>query len=407
MIITQNQLEIINDPHRFKVVVAGRRWGKTHFALIEAYLKATAKNKQLIWYVAPTYRQAKEIAWTILKNYIFEDLRQIKKKNESELSVELINGSVIKLKGADNYDSLRGLGLDHTICDEYKDWYPNVFDEVLRPALADKKGTSTFIGTPKGYNHFFDIVNMESTNNNYKTWKFKTTDSYFIDPLEIEEARKELDERTFRQEFEASFENSTGRVYYTFDRAEHNTNREYEQDRDCIITADFNIDPCCWTIWQKIDGIDYAVNELVLRNTNTIEMSKALIEKFTNKNYIMYGDYSGNQRRTNGIGTDYDIIRSIIPNIKLKLEPPPPIVDSVNAVNSRLKSASGDVKVKINIKNCKSLVKDFEQVCWKEGTKDIEKKYKELTHSSDGARYMFNYEYSLKGKLNITRQGYL
>ena len=74
MIITQNQLEIINDPHRFKVVVAGRRWGKTHFALIEAYLKATAKNKQLIWYIAPTYRQAKEIAWTILKNYIFEEV---------------------------------------------------------------------------------------------------------------------------------------------------------------------------------------------------------------------------------------------------------------------------------------------------------------------------------------------
>jgi hypothetical protein len=406
MNLSKPQYDIINDVHRFKAVCAGRRWGKTHFALIEAFIKATNKNRSLIWYIAPTYRQAKQIAWDILKGYVIEQ-NIVKKKNESELSITLINGSKIELKGADNEDSLRGVGLDHSILDEFATMKPNVWSEVIRPALADKKGSSTFIGTPQGFNQFYDIYNMQDASGDYKSWRFKTTESYFIDPHEVEQARKELDERTFRQEFEASFENSTGRVYYTFDRKTHNTQQEYETQRDCILTVDFNIDPCCWTIWHRIDGIDYAVNEISLRNTNTVEMSRTLIEKFPNKKYIVYGDYAGNQRRTSSTGTDYDIMKQIIPNLELRLEPPPAIVDSVNAFNSRLKNINNDIKVFVNINKCKSLVKDLEQVCWKDGTKDIDKRYKELTHSSDGARYMMNYEYSLKGKIKLEKRGYL
>ena len=114
--VTKAQLNIIKDPARFKVIVAGRRWGKTHLSLFDLLINdingCWKLPKMKNWFVAPTYRQAKNIAWNILKEICFEYPQLIKKKNEAELNIEFINGSLIELKGADNEDSLRGVGLN-------------------------------------------------------------------------------------------------------------------------------------------------------------------------------------------------------------------------------------------------------------------------------------------------------
>ena len=160
MALSVPQQTIANDDHRFKVVVAGRRFGKTHLAIRELCFHARVPDQE-VWYVAPTYKQAKMIVWRKLKQKL-QNLRWIRKANESELSILLKNGSIIALKGADNEDSLRGVGLDYLIMDEFADVDPEAFFEVLRPTLADREGKAMFIGTPKGIaNWAYELYQMD------------------------------------------------------------------------------------------------------------------------------------------------------------------------------------------------------------------------------------------------------
>ena len=267
--ITKDQQKIIADNSRFKVVTAGRRWGKTHLALYDALLNHCWKrNRQRVWFVSPTYRQSKNIAWTILKEIVFTYPQIIRKINESELSIEFINGSLMELKGADKEDSLRGVGLNHVILDEFAFMKKEAWTEVIRPALSDKKGTATFIGTPDGFNYFYDLYQQGlNQENGFKSWHFKSTDSPYIENEEIEKARIELDEKTFRQEYEATFETAAGRIYYTFDRVSNHAEQEYVKQFPIKLLVDFNITPMSWLILQTFQRQDFVIEELVRRNT--------------------------------------------------------------------------------------------------------------------------------------------
>ena len=136
---------------RFRVLAAGRRFGKTFLACIELCRAAWGPGR-VAWYVAPTYKQAKRIAWKPLK-----ELTQTfwaAPPNETDLRIELIMGGTIALRGADNYDSLRGEGLDFVVLDEFASMAPEAWTEVLRPALSDRLGGALFIGTPQGAQPF-------------------------------------------------------------------------------------------------------------------------------------------------------------------------------------------------------------------------------------------------------------
>lgn len=213
------QKEIHNDLHRFKVIVAGRRAGKTTMAVNEIIKRALNKSGEQIWYIAPTYRQAKMIAWRMLTNFMPEVA--IKRKNESELSLELKNGSYISLKGAENEDSLRGVYLTFVIFDETADIKENVWPEIIRPTLADKKGDAWFIGTPKGYNHFYNLFMKEAESEHWKSWKLKSLDNPHLDPEELRVAKLELPEDVYAQEFEGEFKKFTGLIYPEFEREKH------------------------------------------------------------------------------------------------------------------------------------------------------------------------------------------
>lgn len=407
--LTKAQLEIIQDGSRFKVIVAGRRWGKTHLSLfdllINNYNGAWKHPKMRNWFVSPTYRQSKNIAWNILKEICFEYPQLIRKKNESELSIEFINGSIIELKGADNEDSLRGVGLNKVNPDEFAFMKKEAWTEVLRPALTDKKGSAMFIGTPDGFNYFYDLFQKgRAGEDGYKSWFYKTIDSPFIDKDEIEEARRTLDIRTFRQEYEASFEAAHGRIYYAFDRQENKSDLVYNKGVQLIVCMDFNVSPMCWAVIQNVKGEDHVIDEIVEINTNTEYMAKRLGDLYGYGTYfLIYGDYSGTFRSTNSRTTDYDIIKQILPNSTIRTQPNPSVIDRVNAVNARLCSATGTRRLFINPK-CKTAVKDFEQVIYKEGKREIDKSNLDLTHISDAIGYYIEYEYSLKGKPEITHR---
>ena len=187
-------------------MVAGRRFGKTTLAVIELILNALKHDRSLNWYISPTYKQSKMIAWVMLQNLIHAEM--ILKKNESELYVELINGSRIDLKGADNEDSLRGVGVSFIVLDEFG-VMPNartVWGEVLRPMLADTKGRALFIGTPKGQNAFYDVyLKGIRGDDGFKSFKLETGDNPFIDKLEIVAMEKELPPTMYEQEVKCSF----------------------------------------------------------------------------------------------------------------------------------------------------------------------------------------------------------
>lgn len=207
------QQEVFFSPARFKVCAAGRRGGKTFLAavilIIEALKDETDWGKPLgpmnaVWYVAPTYQQAKDIMWATLKVLAAPVAKQIKEK---ELTIIMPNDRMIVLKGSDREETLRGISLSYVVLDEYADMKAHVFDVILSPALSDCRGGTLFIGTPKGKNHFFDLWCEADTEDmdDWEPFHFCSIDNPMIDPAEIESARRRMTAEGFAQEYEAKF----------------------------------------------------------------------------------------------------------------------------------------------------------------------------------------------------------
>lgn len=241
----KSQLDVARDDHRFRVVCAGRRWGKSVLAQLIVLQWAT-KNQGVYWIVSPTYRQGKQIHWRGLQQIIPKEW--IAKKNEVELSITLKNGSVIELKGSENPDALRGVKLRGLVIDEIAsirnwDW---LWSEVLRPTLTDYESPCLFISTPKGFNHFYDLylLGQEESNESYNSYKFNSYDNPYIKKDEIDQAKKELSEETFAQEYLADFRTFTGLAFKHW-------------DRQVNLIDEFKVP----TTWNRARGFDYGSND--------------------------------------------------------------------------------------------------------------------------------------------------
>jgi phage terminase large subunit-like protein len=199
------QQEVWNDPTRFKIIAAGRRTGKSRLAAWMLIIYALQAKKGHVFYVAPTQGQARDIMWQTLMELAHP---VIKSTHINNLQVTLINGATIALKGADRPETMRGVSLKFLVLDEYADMKPTVWEQILRPALADQKGDAMFIGTPMGRNHFYDLYTYAAQDEDptYKAWHFTSYDNPLLDPEEIDVAKKSMSSYAFRQEFMASFE---------------------------------------------------------------------------------------------------------------------------------------------------------------------------------------------------------
>lgn len=202
---------------RFSVLVAHRRAGKT-VACVNELIKGALtceRDKPRFAYIAPLFKQAKDVAWEYLKEYTaVVPNRQV---NESELRVDLPNGGRIRLYGADNPDALRGIYLDGVILDEYADMRPSIWTEVLRPALSDRLGWATFIGTPKGHNDFFQKWKDSEGDESWFRLMLKASETGIIHQKELEAARRDMSDDEFAQEFECSFTAAVRGAYYAKD----------------------------------------------------------------------------------------------------------------------------------------------------------------------------------------------
>ena len=208
------QLEIFNSEARFKVVSAGRRFGKSRLAAWMLIIKALQSDNKDVFYIGPTFQQAKDIMWHMLKELLHgTDL--IEQTHENTATMTLVNGRKISLKGSDRPDTLRGVGLAYVVLDEYASMKVEVWEQIIRPTLADVKGGALFIGTPAGKNHFYELWQEadDPKNEDWEAFQFNSTDNPLIDPEEIKVARETMSTQAFRQEFEASFVSFTGGIF--------------------------------------------------------------------------------------------------------------------------------------------------------------------------------------------------
>ncbi len=345
MPLSEPQKEVIKSNKRFRVLITGRRFGKTHLCLVEILRQARHCDNGKIFYVSPTYRMSKEIMWKQLKKMV-KELRWDKYINETELTVVLVNNCQISLKGADkSSDNLRGVGLNFLVLDEFADIPEEAWTEVLRPTISDKyvNGKVLFVGTPKGFGNWsYDMFQRgQAGDPEWQSWKFTTIEGGQVEAHEIEQAKKDLDARSFRQEYEASFETYAGVVYYNFDRSKNVRPVQYDPNAIVHIGMDFNIDPMSACLFHVKQGVSTFFKEIVIYSSNTQEMIDEIARQYDPKKVIVYPDPASRQRKTSAGGkTDLMLLQNAGFNVKCK--PTHALVrDRINSVNSRLCNYEG------------------------------------------------------------------
>jgi hypothetical protein len=387
--IDNTRKAILQDHTRYKIVCSGRRWGKSYFSILFLLSKAFKKNERR-WIIFPTYRQAKMVSWSILKDLFAKKDVTI---NETELSITMENGAKIELKGADKPDSLRGVSTTMVVLDEYSYMKENVWGEIIQPTLAETKGKALFVGTPTGtQNHFYDLfVKGQQDNGDYKSWQFTTLDGGFISEEEIENAKKNLDKRTFQQEYEASFLTAANRVAYNFNRDTHC--KVMEKSPRMFWGVDFGVASFMTAVLcsENTAGEVYVFDEISLQNSNTFELAERM--KAIAHGLPVYPDPAGKARTSNSTKSDHMILQEAGFTVISK-KANPTQRDRINALNKMLEDATGKHRLFVNPK-CKNLIRDLE-LCTMENGQIL--KTETLSHHIDALCYIMDYRYGFKGK---------
>jgi hypothetical protein len=285
--------------------------------------------------------------------------------------------------------------------------------EVLRPSLADRNGRALFIGTPKGYNHFYELYDAAHSNNDWAAFHFTTEQGGNVSPSELAAAASEMDERTYRQEFQASFENlGNGRVYYAFSR-EHNVGPvSFDKLYLLFWSLDFNVNPMCSVIGQIVNGRVFVLDEIVLANAHTAAACDAFLERIKRLELParvplhIYGDATGDNPHSSASKTDWQIVKDALRGAGNRFDVTyrapranPAVKDRINCVNAMLRNQAGDHRLFID-PCCRQLIRDFEQVAWKSDANgnwvgDLDKSDAMRTHASDALGYMIEKEFPM------------
>lgn len=392
MQLTPPQSDIFVCPARFRVVVAGRRFGKTFLSTAELLNRALSKPDQNVWYVAPTYKAAKEIAWDMLTSQIPREY--VGKTNETSLSITLKNGSTIALKGAEKPDNLRGRSLDFVVLDEFADMRKEAWYEVIRPSLSDRQGSAAlFIGTPKGRNHFYDLYGKGvDKDDGWQSYQYTTIEGGNVPPEEITSAKADLDDRTFQQEYQAQFVNYSGIIYYAFKREESVI--RHDGDRSVIhVGMDFNLDPMSAVLMTRKGDALHVFDEIVMFGSNTDEMVAEIRTRYGNGTIVIYPDPASRQRKTSAGGrTDLSILQNAGFEVRVRSSHAA-VRDRINSVNSRLLSKDGHRRLFVDPK-CKKVIESLERHTYKEGTSQPEKDG--FDHMNDALGYAVEYLFPIR-----------
>lgn len=399
------QVQVWRDQARHKVIAAGRRWGKSILGA-EAMLATTDKPKSNTCYVGPTRQQAKEIIWDYLKQRCFQNKWRVK-INESELKIIRSNKSTLEVKSAEREDRFRGRKFDLIVLDEYAEYKGRtIWSQAIRPTLSDTRGRAMFLFTPKGYGLGYDLFQRAKTEDGWACYTFRTIDSPFFQTeegkREIEEARSNLSELDFKQEYEAEFVAHAGRICYAFDRLKHSTDLDYNPQLPVIIGMDFNVAPSCSAIFQKTNEGLVQIGEIFLKSADTRQTCEIIQQRFFGSRLEIRPDATG-RNRSSAMGiSDFDILRQFKFNIQCdKINPKR--VDRYASVNRAFEKGW----LKINLKNCPQTVKDLETLIYKEGTSDPQLTDPMAGHMFDAFGYAIHREYPIVKPRKVSVASYL
>ena len=397
--VTPVMEQIALDKSKYKVVVAGRRFGKTYMSIMWL-LMGHLKEGERRWIILPTYRQGRMVVFPILTKIARETPYAV--INNSTLTIN-IAGCEISVKGSEDASKLRGSHLNRVVLDEYAYQKANVWEEVIYPMMTtDTNSQALFIGTPDGVsNGFYDLyLKGQGGEREWKSWQFKSIDGGWIPKKEIDNAKRNLDPKIFAQEFEASFETAQNRVAYNFDRNKHIKKAQKLSDVK-YIGLDFNVSKMCAVVASEYtDGTIHYFDEVILHNSNTEEMCKTLRKRYPDID-VIYPDPSGNSRSTQSSKSDFAILRENGFVIRSRKSHPTQ-KDRINCLNRKLLSGDGNITLSIDPK-CKELIKDFEQ-CTRDKRGGIDKSDMERTHCLDASTYLIEYRFPILHNKAISKR---
>ena len=378
-----------NRTQRFAVGVAHRRCGKTVATINDKIKRAITTDKQhyRAAYLAPYLKQAKDVAWEYLKRY--SQPLWGKAPNESELYVELLNGARIKIYGADNPDALRGGYLDDATLDEYADMYPGIWGSVIRPMLADRLGSATFIGTPKGRNSFCELYERAKVDPDWFPFFLPASETRIIPKSELDAAAREMTPEQYAQEFECSFEAAIVGAYYGRDMA--------EAERAGRL-ASVPYDPALpvYTAWDLGIGDSTAIwfwqahlNELRVigfyeANGHGLDHYAKVIHA---KPYKVEADYVPHDARVRELGTGRTRVETMQTlGLKPRLVPAHKVMDGINALRVMFPRTYWDREAcKDGLEALRQYRADYDE---KARVFRDSPKHDWTSHASDAARYM-------------------
>lgn len=435
LIAHPEQLRLDTSPARFKVVPAGRRSGKTEKAkrkIVTAAMDFFHAHNGRFVAAAPTRKQAKDIYWADLKaltpTWALADWER-HPISESDLTIKLFNGARIEVRGMDAPHRIEGDPIDGIVLDEYANMHAHAWTDHVRPGLftlGRPPGWAWLIGVPEGRNHYYQMWRRATEENNpdWDGFTWKSID--ILPPEEVAAAREDLDELTFRQEYEADFVTFAGRAYYCFDWNIHASERVgmyYDDTLPLDVCFDFNVRPGTCVICQEIeyegtnghcaDRITAVIDEVwIPNNSTTPQVCEKFLRKFADHqgSVRIWGDPAGGHRGTAKVaGSDWDIIKERLGSVfgdRLEFNiasSDPGERPRVNAVNSRLKSSSGTVRLLIDPKTAAHTAEDLDGVrVTDEGYID-KRSDPMLTHLADGLAYYLHRRHRSGEDLSATQ----
>jgi len=395
---------LLDDKHRFIVVPAGRRSRKTLIGKRKILIAAMKNPGGRYLEGAPTHAQAKAIFWSDLKR----DTHYLRKsKSETERRIELKNGAIIQVLGLDKPERIEGSQWHGCLITEIGNVKESAWSENIRPALSDTGGFAILEGVPEGRNFLYDLalyacdgalpqtmpkVGAYVESQNDPQWcYYHWFSSDVLTPEEIYAARMQLDERTFRQEYEGSFESYEGRAYWAFSEKNLDLTLEYNPGEYVHIGMDFNVDPMTAT-FNHIRGDNvYQFGEAYLNHSNTYEMVEHIKRLFPVDRCVIYPDSTGYSQSSNATRSDIAILQKAGFRV-LAHSTNPPQRDRINAVNSKMRAGDGKPHYFVNPKNCPKTINDWNKVeALPDGRLNKEQEKLGLVHISDAEGYLIHY----------------
>lgn len=388
-------IEAVGRGVRFPVVPAGRRSGKTERAKRFIAKQAMKNAGERYFIAAPTRDQVKKIYWADMKMLCLSTL-QSKAPSETELIIYLDNGSEIHLIGLDRPERIEGILWTGGVIDEIADIKAEAWEANIRPALdtfnptrPDYKAWCWLIGVPDGLNHYYDMARYAESSGDPEWALFHWKSSEILPADTIAAAKRQMSLKQYKQEYEASFEGATGRIYEDYDTGNH-TSAKIEPHEQLLWMHDQNYTPLSSAIGVRRDNSLYLLDEIVLTSAVSKQSALEFVEKYKdhkNKNVLIYGDPAGQAGEKHGHASDYVDIEGVLKaygwEYTRKVRPAhPAIKDRQNAVRAKVRTADGVRSLYVNPVTAKWCDKGLATVQLQEGStfqEDQKNKYQHIT----------------------------